>query len=95
MTYQGFRYTGIDTVHAHVVSVVGGPAQSQLAQIAGTHHQSGKLVCLIHEYQGTDSGLSVLKGHIQIFRILVNIFKVLQHRVLNVDFAEGDPQLLT
>ena len=94
VAHQGFRHTGIDAVHAHVVPVIGGPAQGKLAQVAGSHHQPGKLVCFIHEHQGADSGLCILEGYIQILRIMVNIFKVLQHRIFYIDLAEGDTQFL-
>ena len=38
MAHQGLGYAGVDAVHAHVVAVVGGPAQGQLGEIPGAHH---------------------------------------------------------
>ena len=40
MAHQGLGHGGVDAVHAHVVAVVGGPAQGQLGEVAGAHHQA-------------------------------------------------------
>ena len=59
MPHQRFGDPGVYAVHAHVVAVVGGPAQRQLAQIAGADHQAALLVGQIHQFQGAYPGLRV------------------------------------
>ena len=92
--HQGLGDGGIDTVHAHVVAVVGGPAQGQLREVSGTHHQSAALVGHVHEHLGALPGLAVLKGHIVVVHGLANVLEVLSNRRADVDAPEGGPQPL-
>ena len=52
----------VDAVHAQVVAPIGGKAQGQFAQIAGTHHQPAMHVRQIHQYLGPFARLRVFKG---------------------------------
>ena len=92
--HQGLGDGGIDTVHAHVVAVVGGPAQGQLREVSGAHHQSAALVGHVHEHLGALPGLAVLKGHIMVVHGLANVLEVLSNRRADVDAPEGGPQPL-
>ena len=44
-----FRYACVDSVHAHVVAVVGAPAERKLAQVARADNNSVRLARIIHE----------------------------------------------
>ena len=73
MAHQCLRYGGVDAVHGHVISVIGGPAQSQLGHIAGSDHHATGLVGDIHQYLGPLPGLAVFVGHIMIFLAVTDI----------------------
>jgi len=49
MAHEGLGNARIDAIHGHVVSVVGGPAQRQLGEVAGTYDEATLLVGDIHE----------------------------------------------
>ena len=92
MAHQGLGYAGVDAVHAHVVAVVGGPAQGQLGEIPGAHHQAARLVGDVHEHLGALPGLAILKGHVVVVHGLANVPEMLLHRRADVDALEGGPQ---
>ena len=83
---------GVDAVHAHVVAVVGGPAQGQLGEIPGAHHQAARLVGDVHEHLGALPGLAILKGHVVVVHGLANVPEMLLHRRADVDALQGGPQ---
>ncbi len=92
VTHQRFGHPGVHTVHAHVVAVVGGPAEGQLAQVSGADHKAAVLVGVIHQFQRAHTGLAVFKGHIIGVRVLADIGKVAFHRVGDVDLGKADTQ---
>ena len=94
MAYQGLGDPGVDSVVAHVVSIVGTPAQGQLGEVPGADHQPAGLVGDIHEHLGALSGLAVLEGHVVVLHGLADVLKVDLHRPANVDGLEGAAQPL-
>src|SRR5699024_10286459 len=90
---QGLGHPGVDAIHAHMVAVVGGPAQGQLGQIAGAHHKAAVQVGDVHQFQGADAGLAVLKGDVGGLAVVADVGKVAADGGGDVHFPEGDPQL--
>ena len=48
MAHQSFRYAGVNTVHRHMVAVIGRPAESKLGHIARADHESAGTVGDVH-----------------------------------------------
>ena len=48
--YQSLGNGGVDPVHGHMISIVGGPSQGEFRQIPGAYHQASGHVGDIHEY---------------------------------------------
>ena len=94
MAHQGLGDGGVDGVHAHVVPVVGAPAQGQLAEIPGADDQSAVLVGHVHEHLGPLPGLGVLKGHVLVLHAVADIPEVAANRVPDGDGVEGGPHAL-
>ena len=65
VAHQRLGDTGVDAVHAHVVAVVGGPAQRQLGEVASADDEAAGAVGRVHQLEGAHAGLSVLKGDVQ------------------------------
>ena len=95
VAHQRFGYACVHAVHAHVVAVVGGPAQGQLGKVAGAHHQAAGAVGSVHQLQGAHAGLAVLVGHVQHALVLADVPEVAVHRGGNVDLGKADVQLVT
>ena len=73
----------IDTIHRHVVAVVGGPTECQLREVACAYHQCVAFVGKIHEYLCTLAGLRILIGGIVDGGIVTNILKMLSNGLGN------------
>ena len=87
-------HTTVDTIHRHVVAIIGGPAQRQFGEVASTHHQCVELVGEVHEYLCTLSGLRILVGGVMGFHIVADILEMLLHGLGDGDFHLRDAQLL-
>ena len=77
-----------------MVAVVGAPAQGQLGEVPGAHHQAAALVGDVHEDLGPLPGLPVLKGHVVLAHGLADVLEVAADRLSDVDAPEGGPQAL-
>ena len=86
MAHQSLRDRGIHSVHGHVITVVGRPAERQLGHISCSDDHAVCLVREVHEDQGAVSCLSVLIGHIVDRRIMSDILKVDGDRFPDVYF---------
>ena len=95
VAHQRFGNPGVDAVHAHVVTVVGGPAQRQLAQISGADDKTAVFVGIVHQLQCTHPGLAVFKGHVVAGGVLPDVGKMALHCGGDVDFTESDPKRVT
>ena len=95
MPHKRLGHAGIDAVHAHVVAVVGGPAQCKLAQIAGADDKATILVGVIHQLQCAHAGLTVFKGDIIFVGRLSDVCKVTFDSLRDIDLGEGHAQRLT
>ena len=94
VTHQRFGHARVDTVHAHMVAVVGGPAEGQLAQVTGADDKAAVFVGVVHQLQRAHAGLAVLKGDIVGLRVLANVRKMAVDGVGDVDLGKADTQRL-
>ena len=85
MPHQGLGDGAVDGVVAHVVAVVGTPAQGQLREVPGADDDAAGLVGDVHEDLGPLPGLAVLKGDVVIFHALADVGEVPPHRLGDVD----------
>ena len=93
MAHQGLGDGGVDAVHAHMVAVVGAPAQRQLTEVAGADDNAAGLVGDVHENLGALPGLAVFKGDGVVFHIVADVLEVAADTVGNVDGAQGRAHL--
>ena len=82
--HQRLGNRAVDTVHTHVIAVVGRPAERQLGQIARADNHAALLVGKVHQHQCTHTRLTVLKGDGQILLGLTDVRKMLIDRRLDV-----------
>ena len=92
--HQSLGNGGIDGVHTHMVAVVGAPAQSQLAEVAGSDDDTAGLVGNIHQHLGALPGLGVFKGDGVIGHIVSDVLKVAADTGGDVHGAQRRAQLL-
>ena len=93
IAYQRFGHAGVYAVHAHVVAVVGRPAQRQLRKIARAHHKAAGAVGKVHQLQRAHTRLPVFKGDVQHIFVLPDIRKVAAHGVGDADLLKAHAQL--
>ena len=93
MAYQCLRYGSINSVHGHVVSIIGGPAKCQLRKVTGTDYHSSGLIGNIHNHLGTLSGLTVFIRHIVLISIMSDITEMNRHGLFDVHFSQSCSQL--
>ena len=93
IAHQRFGHTGVYAVHAHVVAVVGRPAQRQLRKVARAHHKAAGAVGKVHQLQRAHTRLPVFKGDVQHGLILPDVRKVAAHGVGNADLLKAYAQL--
>lgn len=85
MSNQSLGNGSVDAVHAHVIAMVGTPAQRQFAEIAGADDNSTGLIGNIHEDLGPLPRLTVLKRDGMIFHIMADIPEMTPDAVGNID----------
>ena len=85
ISHERLGHGAVDSVHAHVVAVVGGPAQGQLGQVAGADDQSAVLIGDVHEHLGPLPGLAVFKGDVMVLHALSDVGEMSPHRLGDVD----------
>ena len=93
MAHKRLGHARVDGVHAHVVAVIGSPAERQLRQVAGTDDKAASLVGQVHQNLRTLAGLAVLVGHVLHGRIVLNVLKVLLHSRVDRNLAEAHTQV--
>ena len=89
MAHKRLGHARVDGVHAHVVAVVGSPAERQLRQVARADDKTAGLIGQIHQNLRTLAGLAVLVGHVLHGRIVLDVLKMLLHGCMDRDFAEA------
>ena len=89
MAHQCLGHTGIDTVHGHVVAVVGRPAQCQFRHIPGSDDHAVFLVGNVHEHLGTLPCLPVFVGDIVVFHVKLDVLKMLGHGFFDIHLLQG------
>ena len=93
MAHKRLGHARVDGVHAHVVAVIGSPAERQLRQVARANDKTASLVGQIHQNLRTLARLAVLVGHVLHGRIMLDILKVLLHGSMDRDLAEAHTQV--
>ena len=88
VAHQGLGDGAVYAVHGHVVAVVGGPAQGQLAEVAGSDDQPPPLIGQVHQYLSALPGLAVLEGDRQVLHGLTDVPEMDPHRLADVHRAE-------
>ncbi len=83
----------VDAVHAHVVAVVGGPAQGQFRQVSRTDDDSSQLVGEVHEYLRALTGLRVLIRRVVLVHVVTDVFEVPDDTLGDIDFPDGHPEV--
>ena len=91
IAYQCLWNGGVDGIHAHMVAVVGCPAQSQFGEVTRADNNPAALVCQIHEDLCPFSCLTVFIGDIVNGFLLTDVRKMLPHTLLNRNFPQGCP----
>ena len=76
MAHQCFGDGGVDAIHAHVVAVVGAPAQGQLGKVSGADDEASGGVGDIHQDLCPLPGLAVFKGDGVVRHIVANVLEV-------------------
>ena len=93
MADQGFGHSGVNTVHGHVISVIGGPAKSQFRHIACSNYQASGLIRQIHQHLRSLSCLGIFISHIMNFRIVSDIPEMSRDRFPDIHLPECAAQL--
>lgn len=88
MAHKRLGHARVDGVHAHVVAVIGSPAERQLRQVARADDKTASLIGQIHQNLRTLAGLAVLVSHVLHGRIVLDVLKMLLHGCMDRDFAE-------
>ena len=94
VTHQGLGNAHVDVVHRHVVTVVGGPTQSQLRQVARAQHEAVDLVGEVHQNLGALTCLAVFIGHVVVIRIVADVLEMLSHCSGDADLMQRHAQRL-
>ena len=94
VAHQSLGDGSVDTVHAHVVAVVGAPAKGQLAEVAGADDDAAGLVGNIHQDLGALTGLAVLKGDGVVLHVVADVLEMAADGGGDVYGAEGCTHLL-
>ena len=80
VAHERLGHAGVHAVHAHVIGVVGGPAEGELREVARANHEATLLVRDVHEDLGAFAGLRVLVGHGVVRLVMADIREVLANR---------------
>ena len=94
VAHQGLGDAGVHGVHGHVVPVIGGPAQGQLAQVPGADDHAAGAVGQVHQHLGPLPGLAVFKGDGQVVHGLADVPEVDLHRIADVHGVKGGADAL-
>ena len=89
MSHKRLGHARVDGIHAHVVTVIGSPAECQLRQVARADDKAASLIGQIHQNLRALAGLAVLVGHVLDGRIVLDVLKMLLHGCMDRDFAEA------
>ena len=93
MTHERLGHARVDGVHAHVVAVIGSPAERQLRQVARADDKTASLVGQVHQNLRALAGLAVLVGHVLNCRVVLNVLEVLLHSRVDRNLAEAHTQV--
>ena len=91
--HQGLGDGAVDGVHAHVVAVVGAPAQGQLTEVASADDDAAVLIGDVHQHLGPLPGLAILKGDGVILHVVTDVLKVAADGGGDIYGFQGSAQL--
>ena len=89
---QGLGNGAVDTVHAHMVTIVGAPAQGQFGQVTGTNHNAVDHGSVVHQDLGALTGLGIFKGAVVDIDIVTDVLKMKGNSILDADLLGIDAQ---
>ena len=90
---QCLGHAAVDAVHAHVVAVIGAPAQCQLTQIAGADDNTAHHTGVVHEDLGALPSLGVFISAVVFRNIVADVLEMQGNGVLDGDLLSADAQL--
>ena len=93
MADEGLGHSGIDAVHGHVVTVIGGPAEREFAEVAGANDECSGLVGHVHEQLCAFACLRVFVGSVVYAGVVAYVSEVLCDGGGYADFTLGDAEL--
>ena len=91
---HGLRDRGVDLIHAHMVAVVGVPAESNLGKVSRTDHQRPFLVGQVHENLRPLPGLHVLENNVVHRLVMSDVPEMPATGLADVDDTHLDSQRL-
>jgi len=80
----------VDSIHAHVVAIVGTPSEGQFAEVARADDQSAILVAQVHEDLRAFACLRVFVGCIVDGGVVADVGKMLCDGLGNADLMDRD-----
>ncbi len=83
---------GVDAVHAHLVAVIGAPAQGQLGKVSGAHNDAPYPAGIVHQDLRPFPGLGIFEGPVELGGIMSDIPEVLEDSILDGDLLCLDAQ---
>ena len=64
ISHERLGHGAVDSVHAHVVGVIGAPAERKLGEVSGADEQRALFVRGVHEYLRALARLNIFISHI-------------------------------
>ena len=89
---EGLWDVRVHSVHAHMVAVVGTPAERYFREVASADDGSAHLVSQVHQHLSAFAGLRVFVGDVVVRRVLADVLEMLEDGIADPDFHRGDAQ---
>ena len=90
VTDERLGHTSIDTIHRHVITIIGGPSQGEFREVARSDDNRILLVGNVHQDLRTLTCLRVLIGDIMNFRVLADILEMLGDSLSDIDLTDSN-----
>ena len=90
--YQRLGDSGVHAVHAHVVAVVGAPAEGGFAQVARADDYAADLARKIHEHLRALTSLRILIGQVKLLGVVAYIGEMLHTGSFYIYLLNGDAE---
>ena len=73
----------IHAVHAHMVAVIGCPAECKLGKVARADNKAVQRICKIHQHKGAHARLCVFVNNVVTGFVVPDVAKMRTHRIRN------------